>query len=178
MSILTGGLHIVMMQVVVLITAAAYYALHHRTGWQWPMAIAAVIVVTGLAAGAVQLLPSAEYSTRAIRFITGTSLPANQKIPLAYLTDFTFPRTLMAYLFSWNFQGKLGPGEVLSPYFGVFPLLLAVVGFWKCREDLWVRYDSAASMDGARSQPLPLHRPFWAGDPRCLWGAGAVLRRG
>ena len=99
-----------------------------------------VLTITGLAAGAVQLFPSAEYSARAIRFISGTSLPATQKIPIAYLVDSILPRTLASYVFSWNFQGKLGPGEVLSPYLGVFPLLLAVVGFWKCRDHLWVRY--------------------------------------
>ncbi len=36
----------------------------------------------------------------------------------------------------------MGPGEVLSPYLGVFPLLLAVIGFWKCRDHLWVRYSA------------------------------------
>jgi len=140
LSILAGGLHIVMMQVIILVTASAYYALHSRTSWSRSMGVAAVLAITGLAAGAVQLLPSAEYSARAIRFISGTSLPATQKIPIAYLVDSILPRTLAGYVLSWNFQGKLGPGEVLSPYFGVFPLLLAVVGFWKCRDHLWVRY--------------------------------------
>jgi len=140
LSILAGGLHIVMMQAIILVTASAYYALHSRTSWSRSMGVAAVLAITGLAAGAVQLLPSAEYSARAIRFISGTSLPATQKIPIAYLVDSILPRTLAGYVFSWNFQGKLGPGEVLSPYFGVFPLLLAIVGFWKCRDHLWVRY--------------------------------------
>jgi len=140
LSILAGGLHIVMMQAIILVTASAYYALHSRTSWSRSMGVAAVLAITGLAAGAVQLLPSAEYSARAIRFISGTSLPATQKIPIAYLVDSILPRTLAGYVLSWNFQGKLGPGEVLSPYFGVFPLLLAVVGFWKCRDHLWVRY--------------------------------------
>ena len=142
LSILAGGLHVVMMQVIILVSAAAYYASHTRTGWWRSMGVAAVAAITGLAAGAVQLLPSAEYSARAIRFISGTSLPATQKIPIAYLVDSILPRTLAGYVFSWNFQGKLGPGEVLSPYLGVFPLLLAVVGFWKCRDLLWVRYSA------------------------------------
>jgi hypothetical protein len=140
LSILAGGLHIVMMQVIILVSAAAYYASRNRSGWWRSAGVAAVLTITGLAAGAVQLLPSTEYSARAIRFISGTSLPATQKIPIAYLVDSVLPRTLAGYVFSWNFQGKLGPGEVLSPYLGVFPLLLAVVGFWKCREHLWVRY--------------------------------------
>ena len=146
LSILAGGLHIVMMQAIVLVTAAAYDAFQQRTGWQRPAMVCAVIVVTGLAAGAIQLLPSAEYSARAIRFVSGTSLPATQKIPLAYLVDSILPRTLLGYLFSWNFQGKLGPGEVLSPYLGIFPLLLAIVGLWKGREHAWVRYSAGLAV--------------------------------
>jgi len=146
MSILAGGLHVIMMQVIVLVTAALYFALHHRTGWRRPMAVIGVVVVIGLAAGAVQLLPSAEYSARAIRFISGTSLPATQKIPIAYLVDSITPRTLLSYLSPYNFQGKLGPGEVLSPYFGLFPLLLAIIGFWKCRDQMWVRYSAGLAV--------------------------------
>jgi hypothetical protein len=47
---------------------------------------------------------------------------------------------LLSYLSPYNFQGKLGPGEVLSPYLGVFPLLLAIIGFWQHRDHPWVRY--------------------------------------
>ena len=146
MSILAGGLHIVMMQVIVLITAAAYYTRVRRTGWLRPAMVIATVIITGLAAGAVQLFSSAEFAARAVRFISGTSLPATQKIPIAYLVDSILPRALAGYLFSWNFQGKLGPGEVLSPYFGVFPLLLAIIGFWKCREHLWVRYSAGLAV--------------------------------
>jgi hypothetical protein len=148
MSILAGGLHIVMMQAIVLITAAVYYALTHRTGWLRPAVVIATLTVTGLTAGAVQLFASAEFAARAVRFISGTSLPATQKIPIAFLVDSIFPHTLAGYLFSWNFQGKLGPGEVLSPYLGVFPLLLAIIGFWKCREDPWVRYSAGLAVIG------------------------------
>ena len=146
MSILAGGLHIVMMQVIILITAAAYYATSQRTGWLRSAMVVATAMVTGLAAGAVQLFSSAEFAARAVRFISGTSLPANQKIPIAYLVDSILPRALAGYLFSWNFQGKLGPGEVLSPYLGVFPLLLAIIGFWKCREQPWVRYSAGLAV--------------------------------
>ena len=132
-----------MMQAIVVVTATIYYALRHRTGLWRPVLVVAGVIAMGLAAGAVQLLPSAEYSAQAVRFVTGTSLPAAQKIPIAYLIDSILPRTLLSYLFSWNFQGMLGPGEVLSPYFGVFPLLLAVVGLWKCRMSFpWVRYSA------------------------------------
>jgi hypothetical protein len=146
MSILAGGLHIVMMQVIVLITAAAYYTRVRRTGWLRAAKVMATVIITGLAAGAVQLFSSSEFAARAVRFISGTSLPAAQKIPIAYLVDSILPRALAGYLFSWNFQGKLGPGEVLSPYLGIFPLLLAIIGFWKCREHLWVRYSAGLAV--------------------------------
>ena len=146
LSILAGGLHIVMMQAIVLVSAAAYYASHNRSGWWRTTATAAVLVITGLAAGAVQLLPSAEYSARAIRFISGTSLPATQKIPIAYLVDYFWPSSVLSYLFAWNSQDKMGPGEALSPYLGVFPLLLAIIGFWKYRELPWVRYAAGLAL--------------------------------
>ena len=146
LSILAGGLHIVMMQVIVLLSAAAYYAAHRRTGWWRPAGVAAVLAITGLAAGAVQLLPSAEYSARAVRFISGTSLPATEKIPIAYLVDYFWPSGVLSYLFAWNSQDKMGPGEALSPYLGVFPLLLAIIGFWKHRENPWVRYAAGLAL--------------------------------
>jgi membrane protein YfhO len=145
-SILAGGLHMVMMQVIVLISAAGYYASRNRNGWWRPAAVVAVLAITGLAAGAVQLLPSAEYSARAIRFISGTSLPATQKIPIAYLVDSFWPSSVLSYLFAWNSQDKMGPGEALSPYLGVFPLLLAIIGFWTCREHSWVRYSAGLAL--------------------------------
>ena len=146
LSILAGGLHIVMMQAIVLVTAAVYFAIRNRTGWLRPAVVVAAVLIAGLAVGAVQLLPSAEYSARAVRFVSGAALPATQKIPIAYMIDSILPRTLLGYLFSWNFQGKLGAGEVLSPYMGVFPLLLAVIGFWKCREHLSVRYSAGLAV--------------------------------
>jgi hypothetical protein len=146
LSILAGGLHIVMMQVIVLVSAAAYYALRERNSALRAACVAAVLTITGLAAGAVQLLPSAEYSARAIRFISGTSLPATQKIPIAYLVDSFWPSSVLSYLFAWNFQDKMGPGEALSPYLGVFPLLLAIIGFWKCRNYPWVRYAAGLAL--------------------------------
>ncbi len=80
-----------------------------------------------------------EYSARAMRWVNGgTVLPASQKIPYSNLIDSLSPRGLVSYLFFAT--TKLGPGEVLSPYLGVFPLFLAIVGVWKCWGNLWVRY--------------------------------------
>jgi hypothetical protein len=152
MSILAGGLHVVMMQAIVLVTAAVYYALRNDAhGRLRSLVLAAAALGIGLAAGAIQLLPSMEYSSRAIRFVTGTSLPATQKIPYAYLQDYASPQALASYLLFSAFQDKPGPlapgtGEVLNPYLGVFPLLLALIGIWKCRDNLWVRYSAGLAV--------------------------------
>ena len=152
LSILAGGLHIVMMQGLVLTTAIAYHTVHkiHKSGvvtaaspdykmWKQPILILLVAVSIGLALGAIQLLPSMEYSARAMRWVNGGAvLPAAQKIPYSNLVDSLSPRGLVSYLFFET--TNLGPGEVLSPYLGVFPLLLAIIGIWKCWGNLWVRY--------------------------------------
>ena len=142
LSILAGGLHMVFMQAILLAAAGVYQAfLQRRTGVSWtrPLALAGVALVIGLAAGAVQLAPSIEYSARAMRFVNGGALPATQRIPYANL-DAVPPRVLANYLFFSNPQGTMDGREVLDPYFGAFPLLLAAIGFWKCRRNAWVRF--------------------------------------
>ena len=202
LSILAGGLHIVMMQVIVLVSAAAYYAVHRRTGWWRPMGVAAVLVVTGLAAGAVQLLPSAEYSARAIRFISGTSLPATQKIPIAYLVDSILPRSAGGLFVLLEFPGQDGTGRGAEP---VSRRLPSAAGHHRILEvprasvgavfrgtrgrrisvfagrvvaAVWIDLRAGAvAMDGARGQPLPLPGPLWIGDSGGLRRANAVLRQ-
>ena len=142
LSILAGGLHMVFMQAILLAAAGVYHAFaQKRAGADWvrPLALAAVALVIGLAAGAVQLAPSIEYSARAMRFVQGGAIPATQKIAYANL-DAVPPRVLANYLFFANPQGTMDGREVLDPYFGVFPLLLAMIGFWKCRRSAWVRF--------------------------------------
>lgn len=152
LSILAGGLHVAMMQGLVLMTAIAYHAIQDRRAagaaspkydlWRRAVLILLVVVSIGLASGAVQLLPSIEYSAHAMRWLNGGAvLPASQKIPYANLVDSLSPRGLAGYLFFG--MSNLGPGEVLSPYLGVFPLLLAIIGVWKCWGILWVRYAAA-----------------------------------
>jgi hypothetical protein len=146
MSILAGGLHFVMMQAIVLVTAGVYHIICGGSRERVrPLILMAAALCIGLAAGAVQLLPSMEYSAHAVRFLSGTALPATQKIPYAYLRDYASPQSLASYLLFPAFLEKIGPvgagtGEVFNPYLGVFPLLLAVIGLWKCRANLWVRY--------------------------------------
>src|SRR5579859_3344424 len=92
-SILAGGLHVVIMQALVVVSAVLFYAWHSgaRSGlpprtkpWVWATIVMAAIATVAFAAGAVQLFPSIEYSRRAFRF-AGAMLPATTKIPYAYL---------------------------------------------------------------------------------------------
>src|SRR5579859_1742237 len=86
MSILAGGLHIVILQTLVVVSAVAFYAIHARTRpadylesgrpLTRPVLVAAVIAGAALAAGAIQLLPSIEYSRQAYRFMGSIMLPA------------------------------------------------------------------------------------------------------
>jgi hypothetical protein len=152
LSILAGGLHLVMAQALVVVTAAAYQAFCNAPGERLrPLLLAAAVLVIGLAAGAIQLLPSMEYSAHAVRFLAGTALPATQKIPYAYLRDYIYPQTLANFLLFPAFLEKIGPigvgaGEAFNPYMGVFPLLLAFIGFAKARSQRWVRYAAGLAL--------------------------------
>jgi hypothetical protein len=150
MAILAGGLHIVMMQALVIVSAVAFYAFHSRsqpgsfpeTGrpWIWAALVTAMIAGAGLAAGAIQLLPSMEYSRQAFRFMGSVMLPAAEKIPYAYESNGVLPHSFSTLLLFFAFNGTVAAGEYWNPYAGVFPLLLAAIGIWKKWSDPWVRY--------------------------------------
>ena len=103
--------------------------------------VVAVIGVVGLAAGAVQLFPSIEYSTRSLRFLGAPgALPADQKIPYADMFDQNLPQGIALLVVPFAFNGNAGLGETTSPYIGVFPFLAAVIGIRRYWRYLWVRY--------------------------------------
>ena len=146
LSILAGGLHLAIMQAIVIVTAAVFAGFVIRDGAggrelsPGPRTVL-VIAVSGVAAfasGAVQLLPSIEYSRLAWRFV-GAALPASRPIPYHYLADGIFAHGLINFAIGFPY-GRLGPGEAINPYLGVFPLLLAVIGIWKNWRQPWVRY--------------------------------------
>jgi hypothetical protein len=156
MSILAGGLHIVIMQGIVVLSAAAFSAWHEyrrdstlsdrsstivRAAW-----LTGIVVAVAGAAGAVQLLPSAEYSPLALRWLGSRALSASQKIPYAYMNDENSPQSLVSTLFSFAFYGNTGKGEAWVAYMGVFPLLLVVIGIWKNRSNFWVQYAAGLSL--------------------------------
>jgi hypothetical protein len=144
MAVLAGGLHAVFMQALAIVAAAAWFAFSQRAKKKWPWvraaSVVAVIAGVGLAAGAIQLFPSMEYSREALRGLGKTVLPATQKIPYAYLNDGLAPNAFGMFPLFAAFNGNVGVGEVSNPYLGVFPFLLALIGIWKHWGNLWVRY--------------------------------------
>jgi hypothetical protein len=147
LSILAGGFHIVIMQALVVLSAGVYYAVSgsqaESAAQRRMKAATAVIVIAGVgcAAGAVQLFPSMEYARQAIRFLGNFgSLPADQKIPYQYVNDALAPHGILMLLFPTAFDGNVGNGEVINPYLGVFPLLLAIIAIRKNWVHPWVRY--------------------------------------
>jgi len=151
LAILGGRLHIAIMDVVVVVSAAAFLAHHAPAGpagfpargnrWAWAGTVVAIVAVVAFLAAAIQLLPSLEYSGRAVRYLSDVlMLPAQRKIPYANLSGGFWPRSVVALLFGFPFDGAVGGGESYSPYFGVVPLLLAIVGAWKNWRHPLLRY--------------------------------------
>jgi hypothetical protein len=141
MAVLAGGLHVVIMDGIVIVSAAIFHAATtqpSRAVWTRTAIVVAVSCGFALAGGAVQLLPSAEYGRLALRWIGPTALPATQKIPYNYIGDALWPHGLLG-LFLGSFAGA-SSGEYVDPYMGVLPVLLAIIGIWKSWACLWVRY--------------------------------------
>jgi hypothetical protein len=175
-------LHVAIMQTLVVLSAAVFAGFNPRTQgdaprrnrWVLPAVAAAVALAVAFCAGAVQLLPSMEYSTGAMRFLgVGPALPAPERIPYALLADGMWPHGWISLLFPFAFNGNTGPGEFMSPYLGVFPLLAAIVALWRCWSNLWVRYlaglATAALLYAMGSYSL-LHGVLYAVVPK-LWMA-------
>ncbi len=152
MSVLAGRLHVVLMEALVIVSAGIVYACssagkteaelsRRRSTCLRAAMVVAVISVVGLAAGAVQLFPSMEYRTRSLRFLGPPgALPADQKIPYAYMSDQLYPHGIALLVAHFAFNGNAGQGEINNPYIGVFPLLAAVIGIRRYWRNLWVRY--------------------------------------
>ena len=138
MAILAGGLHMAIMQGIVIVSAAVVQSF--RTGWRRNGLIVAVACAVAFAAGAVQLLPSFEYSRHAVRFVSGGgAVAAGERIPYRYLSDRLYAHGILNLLIGYP-KTEVGYGETLSPYLGVFPLLLAGIGVWKKWRCRWVPY--------------------------------------
>jgi len=134
------------MDAIVIASAIIFYAAtmqaeDHDAPREWKRAaiVFAVCAAFALAGGAIQLLPSAEYSHLAFRYLGAITLPATEKIPYKYMGDALWPHGFLGLLVP-SLAGNASSGEYINPYIGVFPLLLAIIGIWKRWEYLWVRY--------------------------------------
>ena len=146
MSILAGGLHVVIMQTIVAVSAAIFHAA--RSGgktsaergapWKRATLVVTVCLLFALGGGAIQLFPSVEYSRQAFRFV-GAEVPASQRIPYAYLGDNLWPQSIVGLVVA-DFAGSPSAGEYVNPYLGVFPIFLAIIGIAKRWQGPWVRY--------------------------------------
>lgn len=154
MATLAGSLHLVMMDVLVVVSAGAYFAYHKaghsggpaagRLPWIRCAAVLAIAGTIAFAFGAIQLLPSLEYSKLAIRFFGAEHpLPARQIIPYGDLSYGLLPRSAVAFLLAFPFGGAIGDPEHFSPYLGVFPLLLVAIGIGRNWDKPWVKYLTA-----------------------------------
>ncbi len=147
LAILAGCLHVVIMEVLVIASAAAFAAfqpelrrsLSGNRRWTIPALAASIAAGVGFCAGAVQLFPSIEYSRLAMRFLGASgALPATAKIPYAFIAaDSHWPQSILGILFP---SLRLGAGESFGFYIGVFPIIAAIAGIWKRWSEPWVRY--------------------------------------
>jgi hypothetical protein len=152
MSVLAGGLQEVLMETLVIVSAGLFYCCSsppkpeseispRGSIWFRTAIVVAVIGLVGSAAGAIQLFPSIEYSSRSLRFVGAAgALPADKKIPYADMSDQVLPQGIALLAVPFAFNGTAGLGETTSPYIGVFPFLAAVIGIRRYWRNHWVRY--------------------------------------
>ena len=148
MSLLAGSLHVAIMQSIVVVSAAMYFAWQRRSPiptvaeraapLMWCLFVAVAIGLLAAAAGAIQLLPSMEYGRLVTRWTGTWSGPAYARIPYSALGEVSrlTPRSVFAFLFG---AANVGDSE-FSNYFGVMPFLLTVLGVWLNWEKPWVKY--------------------------------------
>jgi hypothetical protein len=135
MAILAGGLHVALMDTVAVVSAVL---LSTRRNWRRGLRVILGVGLFAFSAGAVQLLPSMEYSPHTTRARTTAmpNLPTLEKPPYDELYDGFVPHSFQSFLLGGVSAGALA----FSPYFGVLPFLLAIIGTWRNWERPWVRY--------------------------------------
>lgn len=152
MAILGGRIHIVVMDALFIAATAAWWCFSAEpdaaaagqpaSRWKRALAVVGVAGVLTASSGAVQLLPSLAYSHNALRYVGDwPPLPGAMKIPYHILSDGLSPRALFSLIFGFPFAASgIGESEMFTPYFGVLPFFLVVVGVWKNWGNRWVRY--------------------------------------
>jgi hypothetical protein len=148
MTALAGRVHIVIMDALLVIAAGVFFAVYASKGqenaalgknrWATSSLVVAVIGIVGFAAAATQLIPSLEYGPQVLRWTSGEmAVPGTSKIPYAYLHEGYSSRALFSFLFPFV---DVGQGEGFSPYIGILPFCLALIGIWKSWDNRWIRF--------------------------------------
>ena len=150
-SLLAGSIHIPLMDVVVVVSAACLFAFRPEDSAtaQSPLrsrliASATVVLVVGVVsflAASAQLLPSIEFSPLARRWVVEWSGPFYERVP--YFVAGTYARMSPRAIFAFLFGAAETGGSEVSPYFGVLPLLLTIIGIWKNWSNRWVKFLAA-----------------------------------
>ena len=148
MSILAGSLHVPIMNAIAVVTAGIFFAWQEgkepaapRKGLPLFGRCGLLVLVVGIvsfAAAAIQLLPSIEYSALALRWTGDWADLFRVRIPYAVLSENYRlpPHSVFAFLFG---AADVGDSD-FSPYFGIMPLILAVIGVWRNWHKPWVKY--------------------------------------
>jgi hypothetical protein len=141
-ALLAGGLDVAIMQAVVLISAAVYWqATRPRPAggefraWVRLLTVLAVCGLIAVGLAAIQFFPALEYSRHAVRLLGTQFLPAAGRIPYSAVGASFPPRGLLGFLLP-----GFGGAENFTAYFGVLPLLLAVLGAWLAWRRAWTPY--------------------------------------
>jgi hypothetical protein len=96
------------------------------------------VAFTSILFAAVQLLPSLEYAPLAYRWVGGEApIRPLEKIPYSLLVPWSFgPQSLFGFVL-----GEVDAGRSdWTPYFGVLPLVLVIIGVWKYWSNPLIRY--------------------------------------
>jgi hypothetical protein len=144
LTVLAGGIHLVFMHSIVLISASAALAIcggegASRRRLARGITVVVLVLLVGLASSAIQILPSIEYSAVANRFLGNGVLPASEKIPYHLLDQGLFASAILSLAFAAP-ATDLAFGEFMNPYLGVLPLLLALIAVCEGWRLFWVRY--------------------------------------
>ena len=153
LSLLAGGLHVAIMQVIAAAGFAAFLAVQSQppgradraAHYRREAAVLLLVFASGVCGSAVQILPSIEYSHRAIRFLGPAAVPASQRIPFAYLGDAVRPAALVGMV-APAFNGSASTGEYVTPYLGVFPIVLALLAVTMPRRDASITFWCGVAM--------------------------------
>lgn len=144
LATLAGGLHVVMMQAIIVATAAPFLVPGDPEArfarWRHAALVVAIIGAFAFSTSAIQLLPSAEYSSQSMRWLGDASISPMEKIPYAEMSHGIYPEGLVALLFPYAFHGNTGSGEVVNPYMSVMVLVLAAIGVWRTWSQPLVKY--------------------------------------